>query len=108
MVAILALNPIRLKNYAALEIDTTFKNVKGQWWIYIPARLTKTRQRPEQRPVATWLNPYIELYLNEARPILLTGSQDRETKALWISSTIRGQMTIKGWAQLLRRQLWRR
>ena len=26
---------------------------------------------PEERPIAEWMNPYIELYLNEARPILL-------------------------------------
>ena len=92
MLAILAMNPMRLKNFAALEIGTTFKQVKGRWWISVPARSTKTRQRPEERPVATWLNPYIELYLNEARPILLTKSECRETKALWISSVTRGPM----------------
>jgi integrase len=93
MVAVLALNPMRLKNFAALQIGTSFKQINGQWWISIPAGSTKTRQRPEERPVATWLNPYIELYLSEARPILLTGSEDKETKALWISSKTRGPMT---------------
>lgn len=93
MLAILAMNPMRLKNFAALEIGTTFKQVKGRWWISVPARSTKTRQRPEERPVATWLSPYIELYLNEARPILLTGSEDKETQALWISSKTRSPMT---------------
>ena len=43
--------------------------------------------------MATWLNPYIELYLNEARPILLTGSEDKETQAFWISSKTRSPMT---------------
>ncbi|MGA9009752.1 MAG: tyrosine-type recombinase/integrase, partial [Xanthobacteraceae bacterium] len=92
MLALLALNPVRLKNFAALEIGTTFKQVKGRWWISVPARSTKTRQRPEERPVASWLNPYIELYLNEARPVLLTGSENKETKALWISSVTRSPM----------------
>jgi integrase len=95
MIAMLALNPLRRKNFAALEIETSFKQVNGRWWIYVPARSTKTRQRPEERPVASWLNPYIELYLNEARPILLTGSKHQETKALWISSVTRGPMTIR-------------
>ena len=67
----------------------------------MPAGSTKTRQRPEERPVASWLNPYIELYLNEARPVLLTGSRDKETKALWISSVARGPMTKRAVGKLL-------
>ena len=94
MLALLALNPIRRKNFAALEIGTTFKQIEGRWWICLPAKSTKSRRRPEERPVATWLNPYIELYLKEARPILLTGAQ-KDTKALWISSVTRGPMTMR-------------
>jgi integrase len=63
----------------------------GTWWITIPARKTKSGQRPEERPIATWLNPYIELYLTEARPVLLSGT-DRETQMLWISSVTRQPM----------------
>lgn len=103
MLALLALNPVRLKNFAALEIGTTFKQVKARWWISVPARSTKTKQRPEERPVASWLNPYIELYLNEARPILLTGSEDKETKALWISSQTRSLITRRNVGSLITR-----
>jgi integrase len=103
MLALLALNPVRLKNFAVLEIDTTFKQVKGRWWISVPARSTKTKQRPEERPVATWLNPYVELYLYEARPVLLTGSWDKDTKALWISSVTRGPMTKQAVGSLITR-----
>ncbi len=85
MLALLAANPTRRKNFASLEIGKTFQKIKGQWWICVAARATKTKQRPEERPVATWLNPYIELYLEEARPILLKLSQ-KETNALWVSS----------------------
>jgi integrase len=92
MLALLAMNPMRLKNFAALEIGTTFRQIEGQWWICLPAKNTKSRRRPEERPVATWLNPYIDLYLKEARPVLLTGAQN-DTNALWISSTTRGPMT---------------
>jgi site-specific recombinase XerD len=94
MLALLALNPMRRKNFAALEIGTTFKQIEGRWWICLPAKSTKSRRRPEERPVATWLNPYIELYLKEARPVLLTGAR-KDTKALWISSSTRSPMTAQ-------------
>ena len=94
MLALLVLCPSRLKNFAALEIGRTFKQIRGRWWIILPAAATKTRRRPEERPIAEWLNPYIELYLNEARPVLLTASQ-QHTDALWISSKTRGPMTAR-------------
>ena len=84
MLALLAANPTRRKNFASLEIGKTFRKIEGQWWISISARATKAKQRPEERPVATWLTPYIELYLEEARPILLSLSQ-KETNKLWVS-----------------------
>jgi integrase len=92
MLALLTICPIRLKNFAALEIGKTFKQVRGTWWVIIPATKTKTRRRPEERPVAIWLNPYISLYLDEARPVLLTGAR-QDTNSLWISTTTRGPMT---------------
>ena len=92
MLALLVLCPSRLKNFATLEIGRTFKQIRGRWWIILPAANTKTRRRPEERQIAEWLNPYIELYLNEARRVLLTGSQ-QHTDALWISSKTRAPMT---------------
>jgi integrase len=94
MLALLVLCPSRLKNFAALEIGRTFKQIRGRWWIILPAASTKTRRRPEERPIAEWLNPYIELYLNEARPVLLTASH-QHTDALWISSNTRRPMTAR-------------
>jgi integrase len=90
MLALLALCPIRLKNFAALEIGTSFRQVKGRWWIVLPGRSTKMRS-PEERPIPEWLTPQIELYLNEARPILLDRSQ-QPTERLWITSVTRGPM----------------
>jgi integrase len=92
MLAFLAACPIRPKNFAALEIGETFKHVRGRWWVTIPATKTKSRQRREERPIPVWLNPHIELYLKEARPILLIGSK-HDTNALWISTKTRGPMT---------------
>ena len=37
MIALLAVCPIRLKNFAALEIGRTFREVEGSWWIVLPA-----------------------------------------------------------------------
>jgi integrase len=90
MLALLALCPIRLKNFAALEIGTTLRLVKGRWWIVLPGRSTKMRS-PEERPIPEWLTSHIELYLTEARPILLDQSLP-PTDALWISSVTRAPM----------------
>jgi hypothetical protein len=50
MVAMLAFSPIRLKNFASLEIGRTFVEVKGQWWIVLAARETN-ENRADERPV---------------------------------------------------------
>jgi site-specific recombinase XerD len=82
MIALLALCPIRPKNFAALEIGTTFKMVHGRWWIDLPAIATKNR-RPDKRRVPEGLNRCIEIYLAHARPVLLRSGS--ATNALWIS-----------------------
>jgi hypothetical protein len=89
MIALLALCPIRPRNFAALEIGHTFKEVHGRWWIALPGSSTKTR-RPDERCVSEVLNPSIEFYLTQSRPVLL-GSNS--TNALWISSNTGGPMT---------------
>jgi site-specific recombinase XerD len=98
MLALLAANPIRRKNFASLEIGKTFRKIERQWWICVAASATKTKQRPEERPVATWLNSYIELYLEEARPILVNLSQ-KGTNKLWVSSG--GPMSARGVGKLI-------
>ena len=55
MIALLALCPIRIKNFAALEIGHTFKEVHGSWWIALPSISTKSR-RPDERRVPELLN----------------------------------------------------
>jgi integrase len=92
MIALLAPCPIRLKNFAALEIGTTFKEVQGSWWLILPAAATKTH-RPDERRVPELLYPAIDLYLHQSRPVLLGSTPD--TNALWISSTTGKPMTKK-------------
>ena len=49
MIALLGLCPIRIKNFAALELDRTFKKVGDSWWITLPATDTKTKKPDERR-----------------------------------------------------------
>ena len=64
MVALLAYCPIRLKNFAALEIGRSFVNVDGTWWIVLTAAETKEK-REDERPVAEDLTNSIERYLRD-------------------------------------------
>jgi integrase len=68
MVALLAACPIRLKNFAGLEIGLSFLRLEGQWWIGLED--TKSR-RPDHRPVPCFLTDFIESYLETYRPVLL-------------------------------------
>jgi integrase len=98
MIALLALCPIRPKNFAALEIGQTFKEIHGRWWIALPGISTKSR-RPDERPVPAQLNRCIDLYLSQSRPVLF-GSRP-PTNALWISSTTGKPLTEKNIGTLI-------
>lgn len=98
LIALLGADPIRIKNYAALAIGTTFREVDGTWWITIPRGNTKTKAG-EERPVPTYLNRSIELYLKQAR-LVLTGKQEL-TNALWISARTGQRFTTKNLGTLI-------
>lgn len=100
MITLLALCPIRLKNFAALEIGSTFRVIDVRWWITLPHHVTKTR-RIDERAVPEMLDECIETYLAVARPILM-GSKPA-IDALWISSTSGQQMTMKNLGSLISR-----
>jgi site-specific recombinase XerD len=90
MIALLALHPFRLKNFAVLDIGRTFRKVKDAWWIVLPASETKEK-RADERPVVPYLTRWIERYLHTHRPILARVS-DGPT-ALWLSSNDGSAMT---------------
>jgi hypothetical protein len=92
MVALLAFHPIRLKNFAALEIGRTFVKVKvkGKWWIVLPGSETKEK-RPDERSVDDCLIPWIDRYLGIHRPVLARG--DSAPALLWLSSYNGNAMT---------------
>jgi site-specific recombinase XerD len=83
MVTLLAAHPIRLKNFAALEIGRSFKKVNNSWWIVLSALETKEK-RPDERSVDACLIGWIERYLNIHRPVL--ARTDAAPAALWLSS----------------------
>jgi integrase len=82
MIALLAYCPIRLKNFAALEIGRSFVNDDGTWWIVLTAAETKEK-REDERPVPDDLTDSIERYLQVYRPIL--GEGKVKTNALWLA-----------------------
>jgi integrase len=84
MVALLALCPIRLKNFAALEIGRSFLQIRGRYWIVLSASETKEK-RPDERPIDELLTPFIDRYLSRYRLVL--ARTDNPPSALWLSST---------------------
>jgi integrase len=98
MIAILALCQLRLKNFVALEIGFTFKEVNGNWWISLPSSSTKNKRWDERR-IPNSLNRVIGLYLNQARPILMRSSAD--DNSLWISSRTGRRFTYKNLGTLI-------
>ena len=93
MVALLALCPIRLKNFAALEIGRTFVEIKGQWWIVLAASETKGN-RADERPVSEILNPAINGYITTFRPVL--EARGCPSSALWLASNDGMPMSYAG------------
>src|SRR5215217_3132989 len=82
MIALLACSPIRLKNFAALLLDTSFRKIREKWWICLRAGETKER-RPDERPVPEFLQVSIEAYLTNHRSRL---ARKDTSSSLWLSS----------------------
>jgi hypothetical protein len=102
MVALLAVCPIRLKNYAALELGRSFRRVGNVWWIVLDPGETKTG-RADERPVPAFLNPTIESYIAKHRPVLGRGILEPEAGPLWISSQDGSPMPQRSVEATLRR-----
>ena len=96
MVAMLAMHPIRLKNFAALEIGRSCVKIKGSWWIVLSASETK-EERPDERRVDDLIQPALDRYLKKQRPVLADASQS--DAALWLSSNDGSPMAYDGVAR---------
>ena len=87
MVAMLALHPIRLKNFAGLTIGHDFVEIDDQWWIVLSSTATK-EARSDERRIDETIATALGTYLNKHRPVLARESD--KSGALWVSS-INGQ-----------------
>jgi integrase len=75
LIALLALHPIRVKNFAALTIADTFINVDDRWWLRIPSDDTKSR-RVDERQVPEFITDVVNRYIKMHRPVLCRGDAD--------------------------------
>jgi integrase len=98
MIALLALCPIRLKNFLALEIGSTFVQIEGQWWIVLAASQTKEK-RADERPVDDILSSPMSRYLTLYRPTLARATS---SSALWLSSNDGQPMRRSGIQQAIK------
>jgi integrase len=98
MVAMLAMHPVRLKNFAALEIGRSLVEIKGSWWIVLSASETK-EDRPDERRVDDLLKPALDRYLRKYQPLLAGAGQ--LTALLWLSSNGGSPMTYDGVARAI-------
>lgn len=98
MIALLAMYPIRLKNFAALEIGRSFVEIKDSWWIILAASETK-EARFDERKVDDLLAAALDRYLQDYRPVLARGDDARS--ALWLSSSDGRPMTYDAVARAI-------
>ena len=81
MLVLLAQYPIRLKNFAALEIGRSIVKIDETWWILLTAAETKEK-RADERPIEDEIGEALDKYLKVYRPILCRGTTN--TNALWL------------------------
>ena len=98
LIALLALHPIRIKNFAALTIADTFINIDGRWWLHIPSEDTKSH-RVDDRQVPEFITDAVNRYVEIHRAVLCRG--DAEHSGLWVSSTTGRQLTTKNLGTLI-------
>ena len=98
LIVLLALHPIRIKNFAALAIAHTFVNIDGRWWLHIPSDDTKSHS-VDQRQVPEFITDLVDRYINVHRSILCRGNAGQS--ALWISSTTGRRFTTKNLGTLI-------
>ncbi|MGC1177933.1 MAG: site-specific integrase, partial [Methyloceanibacter sp.] len=70
MIALLALCPISLRNYAESGIGRQIRRIGETWWIILEAAETKSG-RPDELPVPEILTAHIDHWLERWRPLFL-------------------------------------
>jgi len=98
MIAMLAMHPIRLKNFAGLEIGSNFIEIEDSWWIILSAADTKEK-RPDERRIDELLTTALTLYVGTYRQVLQGNKSESNT--LWLSSHDGAAMTYDGVARAI-------
>jgi len=98
IIALLALHPLRIKNYGTLKVGASIKKIEGHWWLLIHTRQTKSHRLDERR-VPEFMTEIIDRYLGQYRPLLLGNAT--QVSAFWISSTRHTQFTTKNMGTLI-------
>ncbi|MGF9764508.1 site-specific integrase [Microvirga sp. 0TCS3.31] len=101
MIALLAVHPIRHKNFSQLTLGTTFRHLDSRWWIVLEAEDTKAG-RVDERQVPDYLNALVERYLSAYRPILLA---QKDTVFCNLDETAT-EVSLKIWQRQERGALW--
>jgi len=83
MIALLIARPLRLRSFTGLTVGQHIVPADGGYQILLAPEDTKNG-RPYEAPVPEWLVPYMDIYLEQMRPILLG---DRCSDRLWITVT---------------------
>lgn len=85
-VGMLIANPLRVTQYMTLQVgsgtdENLYKDAAGRWCLrFAPEHVKNARFRPKRQraraynvPLADWVVPLLERYLEHARPVLLKG-----------------------------------
>ncbi|MDR3484264.1 MAG: tyrosine-type recombinase/integrase [Bradyrhizobium sp.] len=99
MLALLALCPIRRKNFVALEIGRSLVKIRNTWWIMLSADETKER-RADERPINELLTPIIDRYISHHRQVV--ARSHRASSILWLSSRKGTPLSDKAVAVVIR------
>ena len=87
IVAMLAVAPMRIANFAALRVGTELRQEGEQWKVYLDADTTKTR-RADVWPIGGRVAHFLEHYVGVVRPTLQARAQHpRPTDLLWIGDS---------------------
>jgi site-specific recombinase XerD len=94
MLALLAQYPIRLKNFAALEIGRSLIKIDDKWWIVLTATETKEK-RADERPIEDEIGVALDKYLEVYRAILCRSTANTNTLWLGIDGTAMAECSIR-------------
>ena len=99
-VALLTACPMRIRNLSSLGVDQHLRNREGSWEVMLQAFETKTR-RADCWAIPNSLVPWLERYLSDVRPALLSRSNRADAGHLWIGNSGRsvGIQVVRHWIE---------